>query len=850
MNRYARLALITALSVVATAAVSQAWAANYSWNTNIGSWNVAPEWNPSTVPGPADTAWVVDGGTANIGALVFATCGTLAVGSANSGTVQLVSDFGSLTVGGGGELIGDTGLGTFNQTAGTNSTTANIVLGYNAGSSGSYNLSGGSLAAANIYAGFSGSGAFTQTGGTNSVTSGDVYVGTNAGSSGSFSLGGSGYLTAPGVGVGYSGNGTFTQTGGTNSLTSVLVLGDNTGSSGSYNLSGSGYLVAPTMYVGFSGSGAFTQTNGAVAVSGSVYLGTGTGSTGSYNLSGGSLAASYLYVGSSGSGSFTQTGGAVNVPHNVYMGYEGGSGTYSLSGGSLTTSGNLEVGYSGSGTFVQTGGTSLISGVVDLADLLVGSTGSYNLSGGLLRSDGIESFFDLGTPNFNFSGGTIQLLGNFFVNIPIDLNVPGGIGTVDTFGNTKTFTTEIYGPGGLNKAGAGALTLNGSDIYTAPTSVSGGTLVLPSDIPTSSFTAASGGVLQFPSTTLNLGWRFIQALAGGTVVYQNATVNGGFLRGPGTHSFPAGFNNSVIGATIDNGAVLEESGSAAFTDVTNAGQINNNSGANLTWQGGSNATSGVISVSSSATLNVSEWYNDGVITVNSGGLLNNSVSDLTSYGGARIYVNRGGTLNADSNSESVALDLDGSLLVNNGVVKGTTNVNYGATVSGSGSFGPINVMQAGAVVAATSAVPAPTSLTVTSGSISGSGNLTVSATVANAILATPNLTDVLTLSGILSGPGPITKIGPGTLVLSGTNTFGTGTDVLAGTLVIRNSYSLPGGSSLIVGSNALFAPAVPASERSSIVTPATAPVPEPSTLLLLATSLVLLVLQRGRSRIE
>ncbi len=361
------------------------------------------------------------------------------------------------------------------------------------------------------------------------------------------------------------------------------------------------------------------------------------------------------------------------------------------------------------------------------------------------------------------------------------------------------------------------LILSGTQGYTGPTIVSGGTLELSNDFPTSSFTATGGGILQFPGTKLNLGTRVIQAMAGGTVDLQNATVNGGsifamaggtvlyqnvtlnnvYLFGPGTHILPAGGATTFNTTTINPGTIIQEAGSDAFLDVTDRGTIA--ASGSLTIIGGIN--DGGANLTVNGTADVSSWSNAGVITVTSSGLLNNHVSDLTSYGGARIYVNSGGTLNADSQSEGVSLDLQDSLLVNNGRVTGTTNVYYGATVSGSGSFGPINVMQAGAVVAATSAVPAPASLTVTSGSISGAGNLAVSATVADAILATPNLTDTLTLSGNLSGPGPITKVGPGMAVLSGTNTFGAGTDVIAGTLVVRNSYSLPDGSNLSVGSN-------------------------------------------------
>ena len=69
-------------------------------------------------------------------------------------------------------------------------------------------------------------------------------------------------------------------------------------------------------------------------------------------------------------------------------------------------------------------------------------------------------------------------------------------------------------------------------------------------------------------------------------------------------------------------------------------------------------------------------------------------------------MNSGGTLNADSQNEGVALDLQDSLLVNNGTVTGTTNVEYGAIRSeGSGTFGPINLFSGGMLALASSASP-------------------------------------------------------------------------------------------------------------------------------------------------
>ena len=93
------------------------------------------------------------------------------------------------------------------------------------------------------YVGFSGTGSFTQSGGTNSISSNSFYLGYNAGSSGTYSLSG-GQLSASYEYVGYSGTGTFTQSGGTNSISYYLYLGYNAGGSGTYSLSGSGQLSA------------------------------------------------------------------------------------------------------------------------------------------------------------------------------------------------------------------------------------------------------------------------------------------------------------------------------------------------------------------------------------------------------------------------------------------------------------------------------------------------------------------------------------------------------------------------------------------------------------------------------
>ena len=82
--------------------------------------------------------------------------------------------------------------------------------------------------------------------------------------------------------------------------------------------------------------------------------------------------------------------------------------------------------------------------------------------------------------------------------------------------------------------------------------------------------------------------------------------------------------------------------------------------------------------------------------------------------------------------------------------------------------------------------------------------------------------------------GSLIKIGNGTMVLSGSNTYSGGTDVQDGTLVLASPAALEDGTSLTIGADAaaIFA-AAPAAAPSAPA--AVSPVPEPGTLALLAT---------------
>jgi fibronectin-binding autotransporter adhesin len=302
------------------------------WSATSGDWSSTACWSLNTVPTSGDSASIVNGGTATI-TLAGATCSTLALGGGASGTIQMNS--GSLVVSNPAisELIGNSAPGYFVQAGGTHSIANYLLLGYAAGGSGSYTLTGGSLSVVFLGIGNSASGSFSQSGGTCSVLD-QLNVGNDTGSVGAYTLSGSGLLDAMHESIGFATTGVFTQSGGTNSVSTGLSLGENPGSAGTYNLNG-GLLVLPggsTSLTRGPGGASFNINGGTLNTganfSSSVPMTFGAGSNAVFNTSG-TLSSSL-----SGSGSLTKTG-----PGALVL-----SGTNHYSGGTYVDAGTLVLG--------------------------------------------------------------------------------------------------------------------------------------------------------------------------------------------------------------------------------------------------------------------------------------------------------------------------------------------------------------------------------------------------------------------------------------------------------------------------------------------------------------------------
>ncbi len=195
----------------------------------------------------------------------------------------------------------------------------------------------------------------------------------------------------------------FNQTGGTNTVNNNLYLGFYSGADGRYNLS-NGVLSSYLEYIGWIGTGLFDQSGGTNTAN-YLTLGYYSGADGTYNLSNtGSLTTTTEFIGLEGKGIFTQTGGTNTVNNNLHLGYYSiGDGTYNLGSGDLSSTSEY-IGRSGTGLFNQSGGTNT-STILYLGSGLTGD-GTYNLSntGSLSTTSayiGLE-----GTGIFTQTGGT------------------------------------------------------------------------------------------------------------------------------------------------------------------------------------------------------------------------------------------------------------------------------------------------------------------------------------------------------------------------------------------------------------------------------------------------------------
>jgi autotransporter-associated beta strand protein len=524
-----------------------------------------------------------------------------------------------------------------------------------------------------------------------------------------------------------------------------------------------------TTYAGIiGGTGGLTLTTGTQILTGTnTYTGVTTINGGTLQIgNGGTIGSIVSDVVNNGALAFNRSDAV------TFAGDISGTGSIILAGSGTVTF---------TGTNTSTGGTTIGAGT-----LTAGGPNVFSATGAMT----VAAAATLDVNGFDQAIGSIAGAGTVTNNGAAAATLTTGAA------NTSTTFSGVIKDGGaalaLTKVGTGTLTLSGVNSFTGDTTISAGTLALSGTggIASSSQVnvANAAGTFDISATTSGAIVTTLNGVANSHVALGSRTLtisNGsstyaGLIGGTGGLTLAAGTQtlsgtNTYTGVTSIDGGTLALSGS---------GSIASSSQVNVTTAVGtfdiSATTAGATITTLNGVLNSHVTLGNRTLTISNGS---------TTYAGL-IGGTGGLTLTAGTQTLSGANTYTGDTIINGGTLKAGAN----NTFSSASAF----TVAAGALLDL-------------NGFDQGTGSLAGAGTVGNTGAAAATLTTggdntSTTFSGAIIDDAPtgLTKIGNGTLTLTGANTYSGATSVDAGTLQGGAVNTFSGASAFTVAGGAFL----------------------------------------------
>lgn len=549
---------------------------------------------------------------------------------------------------------------------------------------------------------------------------------------------------------------------------------------------------------------------------------TGSGTFGIYMTENtpGSLNLSFNGVANDYTGTIGLNGDAYTVDVNTLLGQAAWSitgaqtlnfnGNISHTATALSTDVGSTVNISEADTLLQVG-TGTVSGVVGgSGDLVKISTGILSLNGVNTYTGSTEvqsGTLNLGTANAIATSSSVTLGSNTtlalknFDQLLQDLSGEGGVtlgsGNLTVQSNTDTtFSGKVSGTGGLNKTGAGVLTLSGTSNSVGATSVNAGTLYL---VQNGVFNATSLNVDSGATAKLNAN---AQATASGSAVIDglldltlggtapmvtaaDATLNtsssvlniSGYTNGSVTNASDLDGSRTVIihttGGIDGDFSAVQGLGAGGvdyiIADAKKSADGNDYSvGSSLAWNATAPLSNGTFTLS-----NASDVFNVDVVL--SDQAINGQTWDgksLTKQGSGILILSAANTYTGETHISGGTLQM--------GAVN--TLIDSSAVVLGADTTFDLN------------------NFSQQVQNISGDGDIALGSAT---LTAENNISG--SLNGDISGTGGLVKEGAGGLTLSGNSSYTGGTWINAGTVSISTGTALGAlSSSVTIDNNAIL----------------------------------------------